>query len=64
MKKLNFIELIQNQTILVREKTQYALNKALKDAGALELLNNPKVRVKSYITNIDKPIGSIFNGTL
>jgi hypothetical protein len=64
MEKLSFIELIQNQTILVRERTQHALHKRLSEAGLSQLLSNPKVRVKTYITNIKKPVGSIFNGTL
>ena len=64
MDKINLIELIQNKTILVRENTKYALTKRLKELGALHLLESPQVRVRSYITNIQKPVGSIFNGTL
>ncbi|WP_024608585.1 hypothetical protein [Pseudoalteromonas sp. TAB23] len=64
MDKYNFIELIQNKTILVRERTHHSLKKRLKELGVTQLLESPKVRVKSYVTNIRKPIGSIFNGTL
>ena len=64
MDKRIYIELIQNQTVLVREASKHMLTRKLDEMGLRPILSRKQVRVVEVITNMKKPVGSVFEGTL
>jgi hypothetical protein len=64
MEKLTYVELVQNSTVLVRDSNMKRLTHKLKSLGLMELSRGKGVSIKEIITNIKKPLGSIFEGNL
>ena len=64
MERTTYAELAQNSIVLVRELNGKRLKHKLNKLGLTSLVGNKGISVREVITNIKKPIGSIFEGSL
>jgi hypothetical protein len=65
MENNKYVELVQNGITLVRDKSHNQMTNRLKKLGIDSLLSSrPQIKVVRTITNINKPIGSIFEGSI
>lgn len=64
MEKRVYVELIQNQTVLIRDVNRNRMMRRLKGMNLQGLCRKQNIRVVEMITNIKKPIGSVFEGTI
>jgi hypothetical protein len=64
MEKLTYAELVQNGTCLIRELNESRLKHSLKRLGLSHLRKREGVRFNNVITNVKKPVGNVFEGSL
>lgn len=64
MKKLQFVELKLNKTIVARERSLKSLKYRLQQLHVGHLVDHPKSTVHTLVTNINKRVGNIFEATL
>jgi len=64
MNKTNYVELVLNGIVFVRETSVKRLSFKMKKLSMEFLLKQEGAVVKEIITNIQKPVGSVFEGNL
>jgi hypothetical protein len=64
MNKSTFVELQLNGKLIIRERTEKQLKRKLGSLNLDSLFKNPKVSVIGITTNMQLPVGNIFELTL
>jgi hypothetical protein len=64
MNKNTFVELQLNGKLIIRERTDKQLKRKLGSLNLESLFRNPKVSVIGITTNMQLPVGNIFEATL
>lgn len=64
MERFTYVEVTQNNTVLMRERNEYRLHRKLKELKLEPMMKRSGLRTTRCITNMRKPIGSIFEGTI
>ncbi|MFT5715882.1 MAG: hypothetical protein ACI9T7_000055 [Oleiphilaceae bacterium] len=64
MNKSTFVELQLNGKLIIRERTEKQLKRKLGSLNLECLFKNPKVSVIGITTNMQLPVGNIFEATL
>jgi hypothetical protein len=64
MNKSTFVELQLNGKLIIRERTDKQLKRKLGELKLEGLFKDPKVSVIGVTTNMNLPVGNIFEATL